>query len=143
MLPNGQRKSVYGKSRPDVRAKMEDALGKAKKGIDLKGERQRLGDYLSIWSIWMAESQALKLRPSTIKSYESYIHLHIVPALGDTALGDLTAQDVQRFLYACTKAGLSAHRAVHPGDPARRVEPSPALGLRRAQRRRAGFPATT
>ena len=48
-----------------------------------------------------------KLRPSTIKSYESYIRLHIVPALGDTTLGDLTAQDVQRFLNGRTKAGLS------------------------------------
>ncbi len=103
-LPSGKRKSVYGKSRPDVRAKMEDALGKAKKGIDLKGERQRLGDFLSIW---MAETQAPKLRPSTTKSYESYIRLRIVPALGDTTLGDLTAQDVQRFLNGCTKAGLS------------------------------------
>jgi integrase len=104
VLPDGKRKSVYGKSRPDVRAKREEALGKAKKGIDLKGERQRLGDFLSTW---MAETQAPKLRPSTIKSYESYIRLHIVPALGDTTLGDLTAQDVQRFLNGCTKSGLS------------------------------------
>jgi integrase len=103
-MPDGKRKSVYGKSRPDVRAKMEDALGKAKKGIDLKGERQRLCDFLSTW---MAETQAPKLRPSTIKSYESYIRLHIVPALGDTTLGDLTAQDVQRCLNGCSKTGLS------------------------------------
>ena len=34
-LPNGKVKSVYGKSRPDVRSKMDEALGKAKKGIDL------------------------------------------------------------------------------------------------------------
>ena len=99
-MPDGKRKSVYGKSRPDVRAKMEDALGKAKKGIDLKGERQRLGDFLATW---MAETQVPKLRPSTVKSYASYIRLHIVPALGDTTLGDLTAQDVQRFLNGLSR----------------------------------------
>jgi integrase len=55
----------------------------------------------------MEETAKPKLRPSTIKSYESYIRLHIVPALGDTTLGDLTAQDVQRFLNGCTKSGLS------------------------------------
>jgi integrase len=94
-LPNGKVKSVYGKSRPEVRTKMEDALGKAKKGINLKGERQTLAHYLDVW---MTETQQAKLRPSTYLSYESYIRNHIVPALGAIALGDLTAQDVQRFL---------------------------------------------
>jgi integrase len=103
-LPNGTRKSVYGKTRPDVRAKMEEALNKARKGIDLKGERQTLAHFLTTW---MDETQKPKLRPSTIKSYDSYIRLHIVPLLGDTPLGELTAQDVQRFLNGRTKAGLS------------------------------------
>src|SRR5829696_3393725 len=103
-LPDGKAKSVYGKSRPEVRAKMEEALAKAKKGIDPKGERQTLAHFLTTW---MEETQKPKLRPSTIKSYESYIRLHIVPALGDTTLGDLTAQDVQRFLNGSTKAGRS------------------------------------
>lgn len=103
-LPNGTRKSVYGKSRPDVRAKMEEALGKARKGIDLKGERQTLAHFLSLW---MDEVSRPKLRPSTIKSYESYIRLHITPALGHLTLAELTAQDVQRFLNASSKAGLS------------------------------------
>jgi integrase len=103
-LPNAKVKSVYGKTRPDVRAKMEEALNKAKKGIDLKGERQTLEQFLTTW---MEETAKPKLRPSTIKSYESYIRLHIVPQLGGTTLGDLTAQDVQRFLNGRTKAGLS------------------------------------
>ena len=138
-LPNGKRKSVYGKSRPDVRAKMEEVLGKAKKGIDLKGERQTLAHFLTTW---MEETQQPKLRPSTIKSYQCYIRLHIVPALGDTTLGDLTAQDVQRFLNGRIEGGpLTAHCAVHPGDPPRRPRSGAALGLRRAQRRRAGLTA--
>jgi integrase len=103
-LPSGKVKSVYGKTRPEVRAKMEEALGKAKKGIDLKGERQTLAHFLTTW---MEETQKPKLRPSTIKSYDSYIRLHIVPALGVTSLAELTAQDVQRFLNACSRAGLS------------------------------------
>src|SRR4051812_44099379 len=46
-LPTDKAKSVYGKSRPEVRAKMDEALGKAKKGIDLKGERQTLDHFLT------------------------------------------------------------------------------------------------
>ena len=79
---------------------MEEALGKAKKGIDLKGERQTLAHFLNVW---LVEPAALKLRLSTVKSYESCIRLHIFPALGDATLGDLTAQDVQRFLNGCTR----------------------------------------
>jgi hypothetical protein len=101
-LPDGKRKSVYGKSRPEVRIKMEEALGKAKKGIDLKGERQTLAQFLDVW---MTETQLPKLRPSTIKSYESYIRLHVNPKLGYIPLGELTAQDVQRFLNACSRDG--------------------------------------
>ena len=97
-------RSVYGKSRPDVRAKMEETLDKARKGIDPKGERQTLAHFLDAW---LTETQKPKLRPSTIKSYESYIRTHIAPRLGDKTLGELTAQDVQRFLNDCTRHGLS------------------------------------
>jgi integrase len=112
-LPDGKRKSVYGKSRPDVRAKMEEAVGKAKKGIDLKGERQTLAQFLSAW---MTETQAPKLRPSTVKSYESYIRTHINPALGDITLADLTALDVQRFLNGLTRKRKPKAKPA-PGKP--------------------------
>jgi integrase len=98
------RKSVYGKSRPEVRAKMEESLDKARKGIDPKGERQTLARFVDAW---MTETQTPKLRSSTIKSYESYIRTHIAPRLGDKTLGELNAQDVQRFLNDCTRRGLS------------------------------------
>jgi integrase len=103
-LPHGRRKSVYGKSRAEVRAKRDEALGKAKKGIDLKGERQTLDHFLTAW---LTEVAGPRLRPSTLKGYESYIRKHISPALGYNALGDLTPQDVQKFLNGCTKGGLS------------------------------------
>jgi len=103
-LPNGSAKSVSGQSRPEVRAKMEETLDKARKGIDPKGERRTLAHFLDAW---LTETQKPKLRPSTIKSYESYIRTHIAPRLGDKTLGELTAQDVQRFLNDRTRRGLS------------------------------------
>ena len=101
-LPDGKVKSVYGKSRPEVRLKMEETLGKAKKGIDLKGERQTPAHFLDVW---MTETQQATLRSSTFKSYDSYIDNHILPGLGDTTLGDFTAQDVQRFLNGLSRNG--------------------------------------
>jgi integrase len=103
-LPNGQRKSVYGKSKPDVPAKMEDALDKARKGIDLKGERQTLRTFLDTW---FTDVVTPKNRPRTLASYRSNLDHHILPALGHLSLRDLTPQDVQRFLNEKSKTGLS------------------------------------
>jgi integrase len=119
-MPDGKRKSVYGRSRPDVRAKMEEALGKAKKGIDLKGEKQTVAHFLDTW---LEETQRPRLRPSTLKSYESYIRLHIVPALGDKTLGELTAQDVQRFLNGLSKT--------KPRRPSKKVGTASTAGEKR------------
>jgi integrase len=42
-----------------------------------------------------------------VKSYESYLKNHIIPELGHIKLGDLTPQDVQRFLNSRARAGRS------------------------------------
>jgi integrase len=103
-LPDGKVKSIYGKTRPEVRVKMEEALGKAKKGIDLKGERQSLAAYLESWFTDVVKQ---KNRPRTIASYRSNLDLHILLALGHFTLRDLTPQDVQAFLNDRSKTGLS------------------------------------
>jgi integrase len=131
-LPNGKRRSVYGKSRPDVRAKMEAALDEARKGIDARGKRQTLAQFLDAW---MSETQTPKLRPSTLASYDSYIRTHITPALGHITLGELTAQDVQRFLN-----GLSRDGRVRCLKPDKR-QTQPANGAK--QRERSGLSPRT
>lgn len=103
-LPNGKRASVYGRNRSEAMAKKDEALKKARKGIDLKAERQLLGAYLESW---FRDVATPKNRPSTLKSYRSYLDKHIIPELGDVALCDLTPQMVQAFLNSRTKAGLS------------------------------------
>jgi integrase len=48
-----------------------------------------------------------KNRPRTVASYRSNLDLHILPALGHITLRDLTPQDVQSFLNARSRTGLS------------------------------------
>jgi integrase len=103
-LPNGKRASVYGRTRADALKKKDEALKKARKGIDLRAERQSLGTYLNAW---FADVATPKNRPSKLKSYRSYLDKHIIPELGDVALCDLTPQAVQAFLNGRSKAGLS------------------------------------
>lgn len=99
-LPNGKRACVYGRNRSEALAKKDEALKKARKGIDLKAERQTLRAYLESW---FEEVATPKNRPSTLKSYRSYLDKHILPELGDIALRDLTPQDVQKFLNGLSR----------------------------------------
>src|SRR4051812_12453096 len=99
-LPNGKRACVYGRNRSEALAKKEEALKKARKGIDLKAERQTLRVYLESWFVEVATP---KNRPSTLKSYHSYLDKHIIPELGDITLRDLTPQDVQKFLNGLSR----------------------------------------
>ena len=46
-------------------------------------------------------------RPSTVRSYEQYIRLHVAPFVGKKQLAKLTAQDVQSLLKNRRDAGLS------------------------------------
>jgi hypothetical protein len=92
-LPNGKVKSVYGKTRPEVRSKMEEALTSARKGIDLRGERQTLAAFLESW---FKDVVIHKNRPRTVASYRSNLDLHILPALGYFTLRDLTRRKFKR-----------------------------------------------
>lgn len=103
-LPDGTRRSAYAATKAEAREEMHKALDKARQGIDLKGERQTLATYLRAW---LADVAADKVRPSTLVSYRRNVERHIIPELGEVELRDLTVQDVQKFLNAKHKAGLS------------------------------------
>lgn len=103
-LPSGKRASVYGRNRGEALRKKDEAIKKARKGIDPKAERQTLAVYLESW---FRDVASPKNRPSTLKSYRSYLDTHIIPELGDIPLGDLTPVRVQSFLNSRSKAGLS------------------------------------
>ena len=72
-------------------------------------ERVTLAEYLDFW---LATSNDLgSIRRSTWVSYESYVRLHLKPALGRVPLAHLTPAHVQKFMAEKLRAGASA-RAV-------------------------------
>ncbi len=103
-LPDGKRKSYYGKTRGEVRDKLRAAMRDAENGLDLTAGRQTVGQYMTRWLVDVARP---KLRPGSFRSYESYVRVHIVPELGHYDLAKLTPQHVQAFLNAKSAAGLS------------------------------------
>lgn len=62
---------------------------------------------------WLNEWLALYVKPTTkIRTYKKYqrqIELHILPALGEFELNDLTATVLQRFTVDLSEKGLSAN----------------------------------
>jgi integrase len=63
-----------------------------------------VGAYLAQW---LEESAKPKLKPSTYRSYEQLIRVHLVPALGKHKLRKLGPQHVQAFLNEKSQSGLS------------------------------------
>ena len=62
---------------------------------------------------WLVEWLALYVKPTTkIRTYKKYkrqIELHMLPALGEFELNDLTATVLQRFTVDLSEKGLSAN----------------------------------
>lgn len=103
-LPDGKRRSFYGKTRKEAQDKLRAALRDLDAGLDLSAGRQTLAQYMTRW---LADVAQPKVRASTYKSYESYVRLHIIPELGRYQLSQLTPQHVQTFLNGRTAVGLS------------------------------------
>lgn len=103
-LAAGKRKSFHGRTRAEARAKVRTALKDMDAGVDLATSRQTVVQYMARW---LEDVARPNLRPSTLKSYESYVRLHIVPDQGHHRLTALAPQHLQAFLNAKLAAGLS------------------------------------
>ncbi len=95
----GQCKSVYGKTQKECLQKLREANPKKKTVA-----RQR---YVTLkdWLLeWFNTFRRNKVRPSTIRSYETLMHSHIIPALGKYKLFELTGERLQRFFNSISAA---------------------------------------
>jgi integrase len=104
------RKSFYGHTRRAVQEQLTRALRDVQRGLPLASEdRMTVEQYLRRW---LAETVKPAVRPSTYRSYEMLVRVHLVPELGRIALGKLMPQEVQRLLNSKLADGLSP-RSVH------------------------------
>ena len=104
-LPDGKRKSFYGKTRKEVSEKLTAGTAARDRGLPvITDERQTVGAYLPAW---LEDTARPNVRATTHKSYESYVRLRLIPELGKIALTKLTPQHVQAMLRKQQAAGLS------------------------------------
>ncbi len=100
-----KRKSYYGETCKEAQDNLTKALSNLQNGLPLTSEKQTLTNHLS-W--WLEEVVKRKNRPSTYRSYEQLVRLHIDPALGNALLSKLTTQQVRTFLNSKQDSGLSS-----------------------------------
>jgi integrase len=99
-----KRKTVYGKTRQEVAAKLAKALSDQEGGIALDAGNQSVGDYMDRW---LYDSVRDTVRKGTFERHEQIIRLHIRPSLGNLKLRALSPAHIQSFYRERLDSGLS------------------------------------
>jgi integrase len=99
-----QRKHVYGKTRAEVASKLRALQTSVDQGLAPPPDRLTFDQFLTTW---LTESVRPSVRPSTFRSYEGIVRVHVRPAIGRVPLNRLTPGDVQRLLNERLASGLS------------------------------------
>ncbi|MGV8906379.1 MAG: tyrosine-type recombinase/integrase [Acetobacterium sp.] len=110
------RKSIYGANQQEVRKKLNATTATIDTGEYKAPSKLTVSDWLNIW----IKEYSLNLKPLTLKSYNTQINNHILPALGKIKLSSLAPHHIQKF-YNGLHADYSAktikniHGVIHKG----------------------------
>jgi Phage integrase, N-terminal SAM-like domain len=100
-----QRKTLYGKTRQEVAAKLANALTDREGGLIVEAGSLTLGDYLDRW---LADSVRNSVRYTSYVRYEGLVHNHIKPARGRIKLKGLIPTHVRSLYREKLDAGLAS-----------------------------------
>ena len=99
-----RRKSVYGKTRTDVAARLTKLLAEQQNGRPAVPEALTVGSFLESW---LEDAIRPRVRPKTYYSFEQIVRTHLIPGLGKHRLNKLTPQHVRQFINAKQAAGYT------------------------------------
>ena len=108
---NGKRvrKSFYGLSRAAVAQALNKAVRDHTQGLPVAIERQTVQQFLADW---LENTVRVSSRPSTYRSYEQIIRVHLIPELGRISLAKLAPQHVRTMLNRKTAESRLSPRSV-------------------------------
>lgn len=101
---DGERKTVYGKTRKEAQEKIEELKRLASQGLAQLDEKQTVEQYLATW----LELKRPQLKASTLRPYRNDIELRLIPHLGKLPLTKLSAQHLQLMYARLIESGTSA-----------------------------------
>lgn len=100
-------KTIHG-SKADASKALRAALKAADDGAHVAPDRMTLAAWVTSWSAL----QARKVQARTLERYEQLLRVHILPALGDKRLQQITGTKIDEFYGQLIDKGLSA-RTIH------------------------------
>ena len=103
-LPNGKRKTKYGKTQKAVREWLQNQREAIKNQNWTEADTVTVSAYIDRY---MTDVASHTLRPKTIESYNSLISMHIKPEIGNTRLSMLRPDQLQQLYSAKINSGLS------------------------------------
>lgn len=103
-LPNGKRKTKYGKTQKEVKEWLREQIEAVSNGVWVEKENITFSDFIDRY---MSDVAAHTLRPKTIESYASLIRIHIKPALGELKLNAIRPDQLQGLYSLKLNQGLS------------------------------------
>ena len=89
-----RRKTVYGKTQPQVLRKLDEARQQLRERGDLATTETPLGKWLDYW---LLEIAARRLKPHTLATYRSAVTHQIKPSIGKIRLGRLSATHLRKM----------------------------------------------
>src|SRR5918994_5542891 len=102
---NGKRRTVYGKTKGEVRQKLTEGLADRDKGLTYDGDTVTLQEHLDRW---LETSVKGSVKPITYEAYERMCRVHIKPSnMGKVKLSKLTPGHLQRFYQEKLNDGLA------------------------------------
>src|SRR3712207_4198005 len=110
LAEGSKRKTLYGKTRQEVAAKLAKALSDRENGLILNAGNQTLGEYLERW---LNSSVKGSVKSKTFNDYEWLVRKHIAPALGRIKLKALSPTHLQGLYQAKLEVGLSPSTVRH------------------------------
>jgi integrase len=102
-LDDGKRRSLYGRTRQEVKQRLLKALKDYDDGLPLPSQRQTVEQYLKSWLRDLATS---RVKLSTFQGYEELLTRHAIPVIGKRPLAKLSPQHLQALYNAKLNAGL-------------------------------------
>jgi integrase len=99
-----KRKTIYGKTRQEVAAKLAKALSDREGGFTFDAEEITLGNYMARW---LDDAVQGTVRRSTFVRYEQITRVHITPVIGRLKLKSLSPTHVRGLYREKLDSGLA------------------------------------
>src|ERR671912_1482471 len=105
-----KRRTIYGKTRQEVAAKLSKALADREGGLTFDAGSLTVGEYLARW---LSHSVRDTVSQKTYERYESIVRVHLSPALGRIKLKALTPDHVRHLYREKLDSGLAPRTVLH------------------------------